>query len=35
MVRGRLERSDGVVNIVADRLESLALSGRTTSRDFR
>jgi error-prone DNA polymerase len=35
VVRGRLERSDGVVNIVADRLESLALSGRTTSRDFR
>jgi error-prone DNA polymerase len=35
VVRGRLERSDGVVNIVADRLEPLALSGRTTSRDFR
>jgi len=35
MVRGRLERSDGVVNIVADRLEPLALSGRTSSRDFR
>ena len=35
VVRGRLERSDGVVNIVADRLEALSLSGRTTSRDFR
>jgi len=35
VVRGRLERYDGVVNIVADRIEPLALSGRTTSRDFR
>ncbi|HXP32478.1 MAG TPA: OB-fold nucleic acid binding domain-containing protein, partial [Acidimicrobiales bacterium] len=35
VVRGRLERSDGVVNVVADRLEALALAGRTTSRDFR
>jgi error-prone DNA polymerase len=35
VVRGRLERIDGVVNIVADRIEALALSGRTTSRDFR
>jgi error-prone DNA polymerase len=35
VVRGRLERVDGVVNIVADRLEALALSARTTSRGFR
>jgi len=35
IVRGRLERYDGVVNVVADRLEALALAGRTTSRDFR
>jgi error-prone DNA polymerase len=35
VVRGRLERVEGVVNIVADRIEALALSGRTTSRDFR
>jgi len=35
VVRGRLERVDGVVNIVADRLEALSLSARTTSRDFR
>jgi len=34
-VRGRLERYDGVVNVVADRIEPLLLSGRTTSRDFR
>jgi error-prone DNA polymerase len=34
-VHGRLERYDGVINIVADRLEPLALSGRTVSRDFR
>ena len=35
VVRGRLERVDGVVNIVADRIEALTLSGRTASRDFR
>jgi error-prone DNA polymerase len=35
VVRGRLERHDGVVNIVADRIEALELAGRTTSRNFR
>ncbi|MDN4615360.1 error-prone DNA polymerase [Leifsonia sp. F6_8S_P_1B] len=36
IVRGILERSEeGVVNIVADRLESLETGVRTTSRDFR
>jgi error-prone DNA polymerase len=36
IVRGILERSEeGVVNIVADRLESLETGIRTTSRDFR
>ncbi|MHB8463505.1 MAG: error-prone DNA polymerase, partial [Acidimicrobiales bacterium] len=35
VVHGRLERYDGVVNIVADRLEPLDLVGRSTSRDFR
>ncbi len=44
MIRGRLERSDGVTNLVADRVEPLdvlvpgagaALQARQTSRDFR
>jgi error-prone DNA polymerase len=35
LVRGRLERYDGVINIVADRLEPLVLVGKTISRDFR
>lgn len=37
MVRGILERAEGVVNIVADRLELLPLSGPSPgrSRDFR
>ena len=35
LVRGRLERADGVVNVVADRLDRLPLSVVTRSRDFR
>ncbi len=35
LVRGRLERAEGVTNLVAERLESLDLSIRTMSRDFR
>jgi error-prone DNA polymerase len=35
VIRGRLERSEGVVNIVAERLDPLPMPGRTTSRDFR
>ncbi len=36
MVRGKLERSvDGVVNLVAEKLERLEVSGITVSRDFR
>jgi error-prone DNA polymerase len=35
VVAGRLERSDGVVNIVADRIEVLPVAGRTKSRNFR
>ena len=35
VVRGRLERSQGVVNIVAEHLAPLPLPGRMTSRDFR
>ncbi len=36
IIRGMLERSEeGVVNVIADRLESLTSGIRTTSRDFR
>lgn len=36
VIRGILERSpDGVVNLVADRIEHLSLSVRTRSRDFQ
>jgi len=35
VVRGTLERVDGVTNIVAERIEPLLLSVHTKSRDFR
>jgi error-prone DNA polymerase len=35
LVRGRLERSEGVTNVIADRLEWLPLSAPNRSRDFR
>lgn len=36
VVRGLMERSkEGVINLVADRLEALPLRAKTTSRDFR
>jgi error-prone DNA polymerase len=35
LVRGRLERYEGVVNLTADRLEPLVLPVRPASRDFR
>jgi error-prone DNA polymerase len=35
LVRGRLERVDGVVNVNADHLAALALPVRSASRDFR
>jgi error-prone DNA polymerase len=35
LVRGRLERSQGVVNVVAERLSPLPVSGTPRSRDFR
>jgi len=35
IVRGRLEREQGVVNVVAERLERLPLGLRKSSRDFR
>jgi error-prone DNA polymerase len=35
LVRGRLERAEGVINIVADKLEPLPVVGTHRSRDFR
>jgi error-prone DNA polymerase len=35
LVRGRLERAEGVINIVADQLRPLPLAAATRSRDFR
>jgi error-prone DNA polymerase len=35
LVRGRLERSEGVINIVAEELTALAVPASTASRDFR
>jgi len=35
LVRGRLERAEGVVNVVADQLRPLPLAAATRSRDFR
>ncbi|MCL4123268.1 UNVERIFIED_CONTAM: hypothetical protein GTU68_045734 [Idotea baltica] len=34
-VRGRLERSEGVVNVIAERIDRLSLQMQTRSRDFR
>ncbi len=35
MIRGRLERSEGVVNVVAEQLVPLPVPASTASRDFR
>jgi error-prone DNA polymerase len=35
LVRGLLERADGVINLNADRLTALSVPIRSTSRDFR
>ena len=35
VIRGRLERSEGVINIVAERLDPLPMPGSLRSRDFR
>ena len=35
VVRGRLERSEGVVNVIAEHLQPLVAPGRSTSRNFR
>jgi error-prone DNA polymerase len=35
LIRGRLERSEGVTNVVAERIEHLTLKVTSTSRNFR
>ena len=35
LIRGRLERNEGVVNVIAEHLAPLPMSAKTTSRDFR
>jgi error-prone DNA polymerase len=35
LIRGMLERADGVVNVSAERIDKLELGMRTRSRDFR
>ncbi|MFT5201257.1 MAG: error-prone DNA polymerase [Candidatus Aldehydirespiratoraceae bacterium] len=35
LIRGRLERSEGVINVIADRLEPLPVGRAPASRDFR
>ena len=35
LIRGRLERNEGVINIVAEQLTPLRLAATTASRDFR
>jgi error-prone DNA polymerase len=35
LIRGRLEKAEGVINIVAEKLEALPLGATTRSRDFR
>ena len=35
LVRGRLERNEGVVNVIAEHLEILPITGAPRSRDFR
>lgn len=35
LVRGRVENSEGVVNVIADRISALPLVAETQSRDFR
>jgi error-prone DNA polymerase len=35
LVRGRLERAEGVINVIADQIRPLPLAAATPSRDFR
>ncbi len=35
VIRGMLERADGVINILAERIDRLPLGLRSTARNFR
>jgi error-prone DNA polymerase len=35
LIRGRLEKHEGVINVVAERIDPLPLDAATKSRDFR
>jgi error-prone DNA polymerase len=35
LIRGRLEKNEGVINVVAERIDALPLDGIVKSRDFR
>ena len=35
LIRGMLERADGVVNVLAERIEPLSLGVRPSARNFR
>jgi error-prone DNA polymerase len=35
LVRGRLERVEGVTNVIAERIEALPIRANVRSRDFR
>ncbi len=35
LIRGRLERVEGVTNLVADRLDPIVVPTRVAARDFR
>jgi error-prone DNA polymerase len=35
LVRGRIEKEEGVINVVADKLEPLPVGAELRSRDFR
>ena len=35
LIRGRLEKAEGVVNVVAEHIELLTVAGDVRSRDFR
>ena len=35
VIRGMLERADGVINVLAERIDKLPLGLRSTARNFR
>ncbi len=35
LIRGRVEKAEGVINVVAEKLESMPVGGGIRSRDFR